>query len=40
VPVQVPDGYDGLTHTPMLLLHGYGPVGGEWSDDAVLGDCN
>jgi len=38
VPVQVPDGYDGNTPTPMLLLlHGYGPVGGVWSDDAVLG---
>ena len=38
VPVQLPDGYDGNTPTPMLLLlHGYGPVGGVWSDDAVLG---
>lgn len=38
VPVQVPQDYDGNTPIPMLLLlHGYGPVGGVWSDDAVLG---
>jgi polyhydroxybutyrate depolymerase len=41
VPVQMPQGYDGTTPTPMiLLLHGYGPVDGEWSDDAVLGFAN